>query len=558
MMRVCFIAVFLGMKWWKSDFESVPDGRGANIENEVNYRLRNMLRYNFYFTFSFIRTMFFRKRFLFFAFVTALSFSLLLNSSCRKEQFGNGNLTFSTDTLTFDTVFTTLGSVTRSFKVFNTANKAVKISDIRLKHLVGTQFHINVDGMSGDHFTDVEIPAKDSIYVSVEVIVDPNNITTPLVIIDDVSFVANGNESIVHLQAFGQNAHFHYGEEITSNDIWNNDLPHVIISKDTVPGVYVRCGATLTIKPGCKIFFAGNSAIFVEGTLSALASSWSDSIVFQGARLEEFYQDKPGQWFGIVFLRDKNNTSACAPFGYFSHCVVNESSYGIYAGAGLSNDLNKYLGVQGRPEIQIDNTIVKNSQDNAVYGFNAKITANNSIFHTAGEHLIKIGLGGEYNFTHCTMVNNGSRYISHEKEALLLSNFVSDGVTAFAQKLETTFSNCVLYGTLENEISFNNYKDPPTDLSDFDNTFRYSDVKAKEDTFNMFTAVHDNILFNQEPKFKKADEGNFTPWDSVGYFSPLIDKCSTILSTDIFGNPRVDKLNNGNGKISDMGAIETQ
>ena len=109
-----------------------------------------------------------KKGFLLFAFVVALSFFLLLNSSCRKEQFGNGNLTFSTDTLTFDTVFVTLGSVTRAFKVFNTSNKAVKVEDIRLKHLVGTQFRINVDGISGDHVTDVEIPAKDSIYIFVE------------------------------------------------------------------------------------------------------------------------------------------------------------------------------------------------------------------------------------------------------------------------------------------------------------------------------------------------------------------------------------------------------
>ena len=104
--------------------------------------------------------------------------------------------------------------------------------------------------------------------------------------------------------------------------------------------------------------------------------------MFEGARLEDFYHDKPGQWLGIVFLR--NDT--CIPHGYFDHCVVNESSYGIYAGAGLATDLNKYLGSAARPVVTIDNTIVKNSQNNAVYGFNAKITATNSIFHTFYHH----------------------------------------------------------------------------------------------------------------------------------------------------------------------------
>lgn len=484
--------------------------------------------------------------------------AVLLLSNCKKDQFSSDNLVFSTDTLTFDTVFTSLGSTTRYFKVLNTSGKAVTIESIHLAHLTGDQFRINVDGVTGDHFTNVEIPAKDSIYVFVEVTVNPNSASTPFVIIDDVEFITGGSSSKVHLQAFGQNAHFHYGEDITSGtEYWTNDLPHVVIARqnDSVPGVFVRCGATLNIGAGCKIFFAGNSAIFVEGTLNAVANNWADSIVFQGARLEPFYEDKPGQWFGIVFLRDSNNTTPCA-VGNFNHCVVNESSYGIYAGAGLATDLTKYLGPAGRPTVTIENSIVKNSQNNALYGFNANIIASNSIFHTAGEHLVKIGLGGEYNFTHCTMVNNGSRYIGHEKEALLLSNFVSDGTNAFLNPLKTTFTNCVLYGSLENEISFNNSNPNPFDLTNFDNAFHYSDVKARQDTFELFAAVKDNILFNEDPKFKKADEGNFTPWDSIGYFSPLIDYAPTGLSEDIFDKQRPVSKTANNNKF-DVGAVET-
>ncbi|HLP19759.1 MAG TPA: hypothetical protein VK174_05635, partial [Chitinophagales bacterium] len=223
---------------------------------------------------------------------------VLLLSNCRKEQFGNANISFSRDTLTFDTVFTSLGSTTKYFKVFNTDKKAVRIEDIQLKHLVGTQFRINVDGVNGDHFTNIEIPAKDSIYIFVEVTVNPNSAATPFVIIDDVQFLIGGQTSTVHLQAFGQNAHYHYGEELTNSATWSNDLPHVIIAHDSVPGVYVRCNSTLTIMPGTKVFFAGSSALFIEGTLKAEASNWSDSIVFQGARLEQFYDNQPGQWFG--------------------------------------------------------------------------------------------------------------------------------------------------------------------------------------------------------------------------------------------------------------------
>lgn len=479
---------------------------------------------------------------------TAVAILLLCANSCRKEQFGNGPITFSTDTLTFDTVFTSLGSTTQRFKVFNANSKAVRISDIRLMHLVGTQFRMMIDGVDGDQFSNVEIPARDSIYIFVEVTVNPNSNTTPFVIIDDVNFTVGSETKTVHLQAFGQNAHFHYGEEISGNTVWNNDLPHVIISHDTIPGVLVDCGATLTINPGCKIFFAGNSAIFVEGNLKAEATQWSDSIVFQGARLEDYYLDKPGQWFGIVFLRN----GTCVPQGSFDHCVINESQYSVYAGAGLSSNLSDYQGAGGRPKVTIKNSVVKNCLYNAVYGFNADITAENSVFYAAGDNLLKFGLGGNYNFTHCTAFNNGSKYVSHEKEVLLLSNFVADGNNnVYPEDLTTSFTNCVIYGSVQNEISFNN-----NTAKQFNNDFHYSLMKTPADTLDLFATTNDNNLFNQEPKFKDDAGGNFIPSDSSGYFSPLIDVAPTGLSPDIFGTPRpVSKTLNTNK--FDIGAVET-
>lgn len=479
--------------------------------------------------------------------------AIFFSGGCRKEQFGNGAVTFSTDTLTFDTVFATFGSTTRYFKVFNDSKKALNVNDIRLMRLVGQQFRITVDGVSGDHFTDVEIPAKDSIYVLVEVTVNPNDQATPYVIMDDVLFTVGDKTSTVHLQAFGQNAHFHYGDEIANGqtETWTNDLPHVILSRDTNPGVYVKCGGTLNINPGSKLFFVGNSGLFVEGTLNAIANSWSDSIVFRGARLEQYYTDKPGQWFGIVFLR--GNT--CVPHGNFDHCVVNESSYGVYAGAGLSADISDYLGSSQRPVVTMHHTIVKNSLYNAIYGFNAKITADNSLFYVAGEHLVKLGLGGEYRFTNCTLYNSGSKYVSHEKESLLLSNLVSDGTTNYEEPLKTTFANTIVYGSLENEIVFSNVED--LNLTNFDNSFSYSLIKTKADTFALFTTTNNQNLFNQDPLFKNFSEGNFTLSDSSGYFSPAIDYCPTGLGNDIFDNLRpVSKTTNTNKY--DIGAVETQ
>lgn len=480
--------------------------------------------------------------------------ALLLNSSCKKDNFGNEALTFSTDTLTFDTVFTSLGSTTRYFKVFNRTGKDIKIEDLRLMHLVGNQFRINVDGINGDVFSGVEIPAKDSIYVFVEVTVDPTSAATPFVIIDDVSFILNGEQKKVHLQAFGQNAHFHYGEEIKSGTTtWSNDLPHVIVSKDTIPGIYVRCGATLNIMPGSKVFFAGSSALFVEGTVNALATNWADSIVFQGARLEPYYNDKPGQWFGLVFLRN----STCAPQGNFDHCIIDESQYAIYAGGSVEfTSVQQFQGTSLRPEVTVKNTIIKNTQYHAIQGFNAIIEVQNSIMYAAGDNLVKLWLGGDYAFRNCTLYNTGSKFVAHQKEVLLLNNAIVDGNnTAFPQDLKTVFENCVIHGSLQNEVAFANINGVNT--TGFDNNFTECLIKTKSDTLGLYSNTKTNLLFNQDPRFKEPDKGRFVPSDSTGYFSPLIDASNSGLPTDIFGTARpVSKT--GNATPYDIGAVEVQ
>ena len=105
---------------------------------------------------------------------TFIALSILAGSlltSCIDDDFTTNPshvLAFSTDTVAFDTVFTTIGSSTRSFRVYNPNKKSLNISSIKLADAERSGFHINVDGMSGDQFTDVEIRGKDSIFVFVK------------------------------------------------------------------------------------------------------------------------------------------------------------------------------------------------------------------------------------------------------------------------------------------------------------------------------------------------------------------------------------------------------
>ena len=104
----------------------------------------------------------------------ATTFALILLSiltgtcltSCIDDDFTTNPshvLAFSTDTVAFDTVFTTIGTSTRSFRIYNRNKKSLNISSIKLADAEHSGFHINVDGMSGDNFTHVEIRGKDSL-----------------------------------------------------------------------------------------------------------------------------------------------------------------------------------------------------------------------------------------------------------------------------------------------------------------------------------------------------------------------------------------------------------
>jgi hypothetical protein len=93
----------------------------------------------------------------------------LLLISCKDDLEITNNpsakLAFSTDTIVFDTLFTTIGSTTKRIKIYNRNKKAINISKIDLVDSTSfASYRLNVDGFSGNHLRDIEIPAEDSIF----------------------------------------------------------------------------------------------------------------------------------------------------------------------------------------------------------------------------------------------------------------------------------------------------------------------------------------------------------------------------------------------------------
>ncbi|MBA2747029.1 MAG: hypothetical protein H0U44_12450, partial [Flavisolibacter sp.] len=158
-----------------------------------------------------------------FSFITLL----LLLFSCTKESFTNSQaalLIASADTLKFDTVFTSTGSVSQFVKIINENDKGIKIQAVRLAGGSASFFKINVDGVPGPQVNDVDVLSGDSIYIYVSVRIDPTAADLPFIIRDSIEISYNGNKKWVQLEAFGQNAHFFRNKIISTNEIWNNDL----------------------------------------------------------------------------------------------------------------------------------------------------------------------------------------------------------------------------------------------------------------------------------------------------------------------------------------------
>ena len=139
-------------------------------------------------------------------------FFLCVLFSCKKDFLNTSlesTLTFSTDSILFDTVFTTIGSSTQRFKVYNFNEGDVIISSVSLSNGEYSNFRINIDGKSTSLINNLELLNNDSLYIFVEVTVDPNNKNNPLVITDSIIFLINGNQQSIHLTAWGQDAYFY-------------------------------------------------------------------------------------------------------------------------------------------------------------------------------------------------------------------------------------------------------------------------------------------------------------------------------------------------------------
>ena len=218
-------------------------------------------------------------------------------------------LTFSTDTVKLDTVFSKVPSSTRTFWVFNNSSDGIRCSSIRLKDGNQTGFRVNVNGVylgetQGYQLSNEEIRKGDSLRVFVEITAPYNNAATPQLVADDLVFdLESGVSQKVRLQAYAWDAELLSNVVISKDSTISSTKPTVIYGK-----IVVNEGATLTIPAGKTVYFHDGAGIDVHGRLLCLGEAGNE-VTLRGDRLDHMFDYLPydgvsGQWDGIILRKD--------------------------------------------------------------------------------------------------------------------------------------------------------------------------------------------------------------------------------------------------------------
>jgi hypothetical protein len=417
-------------------------------------------------------------------------------------------LEFSRDTVIFDTVFTTVGSATQTLKVYNRGEQAVEVSSIYLAEGEQSSWRMNVDGEAGTSISDVFIPGNDSIFIFLEVTIDPNDLNSPLIVEDSILFSLNGNLQDVDLVAWGQDACF-----FTPTNFVNGLPPFTCLDGDCFPDappppidttwtsvkpiviygyLIIDEFDKLTIEAGTQIYFHEGSGLWIwEGGQLTVNGEADAPVVFQHDRQEMDYDDIPGQWDLI-----RINEGPAGMDNVLNYAIIKNSIIGIEA-KPLTLELEDIEKPTSDNWLEMNNCIVQQTTAFGVLARKYRVRATNCLFANAGQNVFGISGGGEFEFKHCTFGNYW--FFSNRTEpAFYMSDLYRDEAGAANQATIEGIEaiNCIMYGNTFSEFLV----ELGTTQSTADFEFSHCLVRIDEDEMSIDDAsVYNNMLDNPNP-----------------------------------------------------------
>ena len=477
--------------------------------------------------------------------------------SCKKDKIltsSSAKLTFSQDSVLFDTVFTSVGSTTKLFRVHNRNNGKINISSLKLARGNASFFRLNVDGVAGKAFSNIEIAAQDSIYIFVEVTIDPNAdpSVSPFIYRDSILFELNGNQQHFDLIAWGQNAYYHTGNQtyifnstqaikydtlpvpINSTDTFKNDKPHLLngyVLVDSYQKLYIEAGAKIYVHSGGGIWVFQNGSINIAGTETA-------PVTFQGDRLEQEYKDVPGQWDRILINEGGVNT--------ITNAVIKNAFIGVQAGYAAFSFGGGNYDSSIPSSLTINNTIIQNCSGTGILGQAFTISGGDNVVVNCGQNLLEFDLGGSYSFYQCTFANywqqtnNSSSSSSRTTPSFSFNDYNTQYLIPFAN---LSFGNCIFDGSLAEEFNF----DTLTQHVGFNHPyyFDYCALKTNNPALTPYTGSHTNhvIIINANVHYGNTVNYDFSisntsaPYEQGSPNSNATGGYITDIKGNSFGSP---------------------
>ena len=377
-------------------------------------------------------------------------------------------LSFSTDSVKFDTLFTTLGSSTRVLQIYNHNSKALKITSIVQAAASTSGFRVNVDGQFATTFDNLEVRSGDSMYVFVEITPTAQQSNLPVMIADSLIFtLESGVRQSVKLVAYGQDATTLRAPHFTADSTLTATKPYLVYDS-----LLVDSGVTLTLEPGTRLFFHKGVKCLIRGTLNATGTAQAP-ILFRGDRTDNMFTDMPydlipGQWGGIKLYESSYNNA-------FIYCDIHSSQYGIKC----------EMADPSRLKLTVENSVIQNASGNVLEMTMCRAMVGNSLLVTAGGHCVSI-LGGAASFVHCTIANFYSW--SARGEALRIDNIKNDTIYPL---FGVDFVNCIITGDGADEIKGSvAEKSDSVDYSQYAiYSFSYSLINSTDSSNTHFTHI---------------------------------------------------------------------
>jgi hypothetical protein len=429
----------------------------------------------------------------------------------------SGPLSFSSDTVTFDTVFTGVGSATRELRVINPGDAPVLIDRIWLGGGEDSPFRLNINGVPGTGAEDIVLAGNDSIFIFVEVTVDPTGVDAPLAVTDSVNFVSGGFTGRVILEAWGQDIWL-VNEDVQTDAVWIEGKPYVISGS-----LFIDTLANLTLNPGTRVYFHFGAAMTVAGSLRS-AGTPEKRVLFATDRLEDEYTNVPGRWKGIRFMDCSRNNHL-----FFTDVRNAEIAVALTGRTGSV------------PDLSMNGTSLMHNTVASLVARHATVSAVNSLFSHSGFSTVTLTEGGAGNFVFCTMESRWE--YSYRSQPVM---FVGTGN---GDMPDVTVLNSVITGTLENELGID------ASATAASAHFRADSSLIKVDTLGSSWysgSLFRDVITGLNPRFIDESIYDFRP-DSL---SPLLDLAGRTEAVrwpgDIRNKPRL------NDAGPDMGAYERQ